>query len=151
MRPWVRFECQPQCSNPSLKVQIPALRLKSYQNPALRLKLQPRGSNPSLEAQTLALMLKSQPPRLKSQQFHSIVLIFLKKFNFLSNCLTNLDEILHRYFTYSSGAGSQYRCRWVGRGILPPTTPHPTPNTQTYTKVPKTLVFPLFNLMTITD
>ena len=34
----------------------------------------------------------------------------------------------------TSDAGSQYCCGRVGRGIQPPSTPKPTPNTQTYTK-----------------
>ena len=48
----------------------------------------------------------------------------------------------------TSDAGSQYRCGQVGRGIQPPSTPQRTPNTQTYTK---TLVFPLFDSITMTD
>ena len=46
----------------------------------------------------------------------------------------------------TSDAGSQYRCGRVGRGIQPPSTPKPTPNTQTYTKSIKNARFPTFQL-----
>ena len=50
----------------------------------------------------------------------------------------------------TSDAGSQYRCGWVGRGIQPPSTPQPTHNTHTQ-KVSKTLIFPLFDSITMMD
>ena len=46
----------------------------------------------------------------------------------------------------TSDAGSQYRCGRVGRGIQPPSTPKPTPNTQTYAKSIKSASFPTFQL-----
>ena len=46
----------------------------------------------------------------------------------------------------TSDAGSQYRCGRVGRGIQPPSTPQPTPNTQTYTKSIENARFPTFQL-----
>ena len=46
----------------------------------------------------------------------------------------------------TSDAGSQYRCGRVGRGIQPPSTPIPIPNTQTYTKSIKNTRFPTFQI-----
>ena len=46
----------------------------------------------------------------------------------------------------TSDAGSQYRCGRVGRGIQPPSTPKPTPNTQTYAKSIKNARFLTFQL-----
>ena len=50
----------------------------------------------------------------------------------------------------TSDAGSQYRCGRVGRGIQPPSTQRP-PILKHTQKVLKTLVFPLFNSITMTD
>ena len=51
----------------------------------------------------------------------------------------------------TSDAGSQYRCGRVGRGIQPQSAPKPTPTLKHTQKVSKTLVFPLFNSITMTD
>ena len=50
----------------------------------------------------------------------------------------------------TSDAGSQYRCGRVGRGIQPPSTPHPPPTNTHTQKTSKTLVFQLFDLC-VTD
>ena len=59
---------------------------------------------------------------------------------------SGLQSRVHATKKKTSDAGSQCHCGRVSRGIQPPSTPQPTPNTQTYTKSIENASFPTFQL-----
>ena len=70
--------------------------------------------------------------------------------SFIRLDITHQQEMEQRHQVGTSDKGSQFCCRWVGRGSQPSSTPNAPPNclsnSDKYTKASKTLISPLFNL-----